>query len=248
MKILDRYLVREMIGPVFVGVMGFIMVLTVDLLFTMADLIINKGVPLGAMLKLLVYKLPSLMVLTFPVSTLFGTSMALGRLSQDNELIALRTSGIRLLRIARPILIVGLLISALAFFTNEKVVPHANMVADNIIRQIIYKQPLPDVKENVFFKDARNRYYHARRVNMKTRTMDDVIVYELTDERFPRLILAESATFAGKIWQLKNGVIHKYDDKGFLNYEAAFQEMKLNIADDVLNFSEEKTYANMDRN
>lgn len=112
MKILDRYVLREMLGPFFIGIFGFILVLTVDLLFTMADLIINKGVPFWAVLKLMLYKLPSLLVLTFPVSTLFGTAMALGRFSKDNEMVALRTSGISVFRIARPILALGLIVSA----------------------------------------------------------------------------------------------------------------------------------------
>ena len=247
MKILDRYLVREMMGPFMVGVIGFILVLAVDLLFTMADLIINKGVPFWAVLKLMVYKMPSLLVLTFPVSTLFGTAMALGRISKDNEMIALRTSGVSIFRIARPILIVGLLVSLVSFFTNEKIVPHANYVSNNIIRQIIYKQPLPEVKENVFFKDAHNRYYYARRVNLKTKAMENLMVYELTDEKYPRVILADSASFTGRIWELKNGVVHRYDQKGYLNYEAAFAGMNLNISDDILNFTQQKNYTDMDR-
>jgi len=247
MKVIDRYLLFEMFGPFLVGILGFILVLSVDLLFTMADLIINKGVPIWAVLKLLVYKLPALLVMTFPVSTLFSTAMALGRLSEDNEITALRTSGITLFRIAAPILVVGVLVSLLSFATNEKIVPYANYVSDNIIRQVIYKQPLPEVKENVFFKDAQNRFYYARRVDMKSKTMENIVVYEVTDERFPRFILAESATFAGRVWDLKNGVIHKYDEKGHLNYEATFSEMKLNVSEDVLSFTEQKTPQDMDR-
>jgi lipopolysaccharide export system permease protein len=247
MKILDRYLLFEMLGPFLVGVFGFILVLSVDLLFTMADLIINKGVPLWAVLKLLFYKMPSLLVMTFPVSTIFGTTMALGRLSEDNEMTALRTSGINLFRISFPILMAAALVSLLSFFTNEKIVPYANYVSNNIIRQIIYKQPLPEVKENVFFKDAFQRYYYARRVNMKNKTMEGVMVYEVTYEKFPRVILAEFATFSGKVWNLKQGVIHKYDEKGFLTYQATFSEMKLNVAEDLLTFTSEKNPQDMDR-
>jgi LPS export ABC transporter permease LptG len=247
MKILDRYVVREMSGPFLVGVVGFILVLAVDLLFTMTDLIINKGVPLFAVLQLMLYKLPSLMILTFPVSTLFGTALALGRFSKDNELTALRTSGVSLLRISAPILLIGLLVSALSFFTNEKIVPYANQVSSNIIRQIIYKQPLPEVKENVFFKDARNRYYYAKRVNTQKKTMEGIMVYELTDEKFPQVILAQEAAFAGRLWTLKAGVIHKYDAKGYLKYEADFADMRLNVSDDVLSFTDQKGYTDMDR-
>lgn len=248
MKVLDRYVFSEMIGPFLIGVIGFVMVLAVDLLFTMADLIINKGVPMWAVVKLLIYKMPSIMVLTFPVSTLFATAMALGRLSKDNEIVALRTSGISLFRISVPIIIVGIMISLASYVTNEKIVPHANHVATNIIRQIVYKRPLPTVKDNVFFKDAHNRHYYARRVDMKNKTMENIMVYEVTNEKFPRVILAERATFAGRIWNLKNGTIHKYDEKGYLNYEANFAEMKLNVSEDIYSFGGHKTEQEMDSN
>ncbi|MBU0501831.1 MAG: LptF/LptG family permease [bacterium] len=241
MKILNRYLFFEVLGPFLVGVVGFVMVLAVDLLFTMADLIINKGVPLLAVVKLLAYKLPSIMELTFPVSMLFGTAMALGRLSKDTEIVALRTSGINLFQISVPILLLGVVVSAASYINSEKIVPHANHVATNIIRQIIYKQPLPDVEENVFFKDAFNRHYYAKRIDMKNKAMEDVMVYELSSDKYPRVITARQATFEGRLWNLKTGVIHKYDKDGYLNYEAAFADMQLNVSEDVMNFSEQKT-------
>jgi lipopolysaccharide export system permease protein len=155
--------------------------------------------------------------------------------------VALRTSGVTLFRISAPIIVIGILVSLASYVTNEKIVPHANQVASNLIRQIIYKRPLPEVKENVFFKDAHDRHYYARRVDMKNKTMENIMVYEVTDERFPRVILAERATFRGRIWDLKNGIIHKYDEKGYLNYEANFADMKLNVSEDILTFTGQKT-------
>jgi len=240
MKTLDKYLTIEVLGPFFIGIIGFVMVMAVDLLFTMADLMINKGVPALEVLKLLVYKLPSIMELTFPVSMLFAVAMALGRLSKDTELVALRTSGVSLFRIARPILVIGIVVSIISYINSEKIVPHSNHVATNIIRQIIYKKPLPDVEENVFFADAFNRHYYAKKVDSKNKVMENVMVYELGNEEYPRVISAKRATFEGRIWDMKEGVIHKYDENGFLNYEAGFSEMKLNVSEDVLNFSQQK--------
>jgi len=240
MKTLDKYLTIEVLGPFFIGIIGFVMVMAVDLLFTMADLMINKGVPALEVLKLLVYKLPSIMELTFPVSMLFAVAMALGRLSKDTELVALRTSGVSLFRIARPILVIGVVVSIISYINSEKIVPHSNHVATNIIRQIIYKQPLPEAQENVFFKDAFNRHYYAKKVDSKNKVMENVMVYELGNEAYPRVISAKRATFEGRIWDMKEGVIHKYDENGFLNYEAGFSEMKLNVSEDILNISLQK--------
>ncbi|MFA4967059.1 MAG: LptF/LptG family permease [Candidatus Margulisiibacteriota bacterium] len=241
MKILDRYLLNEVISPFLLGIVAFVMVMTVDLLFTFVDLIINKGIPLGAVAQLLLFKLPSIMVLTFPVATLFGIAMCLGRLSKDNELIALRTSGISFGRIAMPIVVISLLISLLSFVTNEKIVPYSNHLSEKIIRMIIMKQPLPDIRENVFFKDPYNRYFYVQKLDARTKTLENIMIYELAGERLPRVMTAKSAKLDSLVLHLSSGVIHKFDDNGRLAYEANFSDMTLNLKEDPLTMADQKT-------
>jgi len=213
-----------------------------DLLFTYTDLIINKGVPLLVVLRLLIFKLPAIMVLTFPVSTVFATSMLLSRMSKENEVVALRTSGINLIRISAPILAISVFVSFMSYFTNEYLVPWSNHISENIIRQMILRQPLPEIKENVFFRDSSNRFFFVKRVNQKTNQLEDVLIYEVNEGRFPRVISARSAKYDGKNWLLMNGVIHHYDDEqGKLNYEANFTEMQILVNENITTFTDQKT-------
>jgi lipopolysaccharide export system permease protein len=246
--IIDRYITREMFSPFLVGIFGFILIMVTDILFTLTDMIINKGVPFFAVMKLLVFKLPAIMVLTFPVSTLFGVAMAMGRLSYDSEIIALRTSGISMFRIATPIVVISLFISLMSYMTNEFVVPWANHVSDGIIRQIILKKPVTQVKENVFFKDKGNRYFYVRRADPKRGTLEDVMMYELEGGPVPRVVVAKSAEFKGDVWDLKAGVIHKYSAEGHLEYDAKFDSMRIIVSEDFLGglgYSRQKTSQEM---
>ncbi len=246
MKILDRYLAWEVLSPFLLGIAGFVLVMTVDLLFTFVDLIINKGIPLGEVAKLLVFKLPSIMVMTFPVATLFGIAMCLGRLSNDHELAALRTSGVSFFRIALPILIISFFISVLSFITNEKIVPYANHVSENIIRTIIMKQPLPEIKENLFFKDPYNRYFYIEKMDAKTKTLENVMIYELESGKLPRVMTARTATLNKLVLRLNNGLIHNFDEDGHLAYEAKFSNMIVNLNEDPLTMSDIRTSQEMD--
>lgn len=245
-KIVDRYIIREMIPPFLLGVVGFVLIMLTDIIFTLTDLIINRGVPFYAVLRLLIYKLPAIMVLTFPVSTLFATAMALGRFSKDNEIIALRTSGISLGRFCIPIIIFSLFISLSSYFTNEKIVPWTNHVSEQIIRQIILRKPLPEVSENVFFKDNENRYFYIERIHPKTGEIKNIMIYEFRGGRIPRVIVAKKGRFKGDSWDIENGVIHKYDNAGYLTYEAAFDRMHIAGTADVISFTEQKTPQEMD--
>jgi len=240
-KILDRYLISELFLPFLAGIAGFVLIMTIDLLFTFTDLIINNGVPFLAVLRLLIYKLPSIMVLTYPVSFLFATAIVFGRLSRDNELTALRTSGINFFRICAPVLLVSLAVSGLAFFTNETLVPLSNKVSEKIIRQIIFKQPPPDIKERVFFKDNFNRFYYINRIFPSQSKMEGLMIYEVSSGKYPRVITAKSASWKDADWILYEGVIHNYDDSGALKYEAGFEKMRILVAENVMNFSQPKT-------
>lgn len=244
-KLLDRYIIREVLGPFFVGMVGFVVILITDILFTLTDMIINKGVPASAVIKLLVFKLPAMLVLTFPVSTLFGTAMALGRLSEDSEIIAMRTSGISLFRIALPILVLSLFISMAAFSNSEFLVPWCNQVSENIIRQVIMKQPVTQVRENVFFKDKGNRYFYVKRVDQSTQTLYDVMVYEFEGEKLPRVIVARQAKYDGGKWLLEDGTVHDFGDDGLLAYEAKFDKMSIDVSENFLGYSDQKTTQEM---
>ncbi|MFH2033659.1 MAG: LptF/LptG family permease [Candidatus Margulisiibacteriota bacterium] len=247
MKTLDRYLSREFLGPFFLGIFGFVMVMTVDLLFTFADLIINKGIPFFAVLQLLIYKLPSILILTFPVATLFGVTMAIGRMSHDSEIAALRTSGVSFFRIGLPFLVLALLVSIISFTTNELIVPEANRASEKIIRQIIRKSPLPNIQENVFFKDAYNRHFYIEKVDTQNNALTNIMIYELAGgEKLPRVITARTATLNDLKMRLNYGVIHKFDNEGRLEYEADFKEMTVNLEESPINIAYSKTSEEMD--
>lgn len=248
LKILDRYIVREIAPPFVVAIVGFVLVMIIDLLFTFTDLIINKGVPASAVLKLLVFKLPAILVLTFPVSTLFGTMMALGRFSGDNEMVALRTSGVPLFRIAAPVLVFSLAVSLVSYLTNEYLVPPSNSVSEGIIRQIILKKPVTAIKENVFFKDKGDRYFYIREVDPKSSVLQDVMIYELVGSNLPRVTIAKRARFNDYSWDLEDGVIHKYGRDAHLEYEASFKKMQIIVTEDFLGYlgySDQRTTQDM---
>lgn len=241
-KIVDRYIISEMANPFLMGVLGFIVIMVTDLLFALMDLIVNKGVPILIVLKLLVYKLPAILVLTFPVATLFAASMAIGRLARDSEVTVLRTSGTTFMRLSLPVIMTAILISMMTFFMNEKVVPMANRTSQRIIREIILKQPLTEVQEDIFFRDDRDRYFYIHRIDPVLKKMENIMIYEFIGQRrAPTVILAPRGSFSEEYWKIEKGVLHKYDEQSHLSYETSFDEMTINVDKDFLSFSEQRT-------
>lgn len=192
-------------------------------------MIIVKKVASGQVLRLLLYKLPDAIVQSIPVSTLCGALLSLMRLGKDSELVALRTGGVRALRLVLPLFVLGLVASCVTFAFNERIVPWANHEFENIIRQIVLEEALPTAEENVFFRGTGDRFFYIRKVDTSSQELRDVLVYEVREEGLPRIITAKGGRAKGTIWTLSDGVVHDLDSEGYVVYEAKFKEMNLRM-------------------
>src|SRR6476661_9330974 len=104
---LNQYIITEILGPLGLGFLVYTFILLIRFLFQSAEMIIRRGLPVSIVGRLLLMTLPNIIVLTLPMSLLFGTLIAVGRLSSDSELIAMRASGLSLLSLYRPILLLS---------------------------------------------------------------------------------------------------------------------------------------------
>ena len=235
-QILDRYIVKEVMSFVALAVAALTIMLLMDTLFELMEMLINKKVAWQYIVKLLAYRLPAFLVVTFPISLLAASELAIGRLSTDGEITAMRAGGISLRRIMIPFLIAALAISILSFVINDYIVPEANHTSQNIIREIVLKTGPPNIRRNVFFRDAENRYFYINRLDEKNMIMQDIMVYEMTREKFPRMITAKTGKWVVDTWKLENGTIYNYDEGGKITYEMSFTNMDIIVKEDLQKF------------
>jgi len=235
-KILDRYIVKEVMSFVALAVAALTIMLIMQTLFELMDMLINKKVAWPYIAKLLIYRLPAFLVVTFPISLLASSELAIGRLSTDGEITAMRAGGISLRRIMVPFLVAALAISILAFIINDYIVPEANHISQNIIREIVLKKGPPNIRRNVFFRDAENRYFYINRLDEKSMIMQDIMVYEMTREKFPRMITAKRGKWVVDTWKLENGTIYNYDENGKITYEMSFVNLDIIVKEDLQKF------------
>jgi lipopolysaccharide export system permease protein len=206
-----------------------------DILFTLVDMFINSGVPFLVVFRLLIYKIPAIMVLFFPMAVLFAIMLILVRMAKDNEITILRTSGVNIFRVLIPLFIIAFTTAIFSFFINEKVVPWTNHVSDNLIQKSIERIPPPDIAENIFFKDAGDRYFYIKSINAKSGVMNTLMIYELTTG-LPRVICADSASWNKKTWELHNGYIQEFNNQGLVEYTSRFESFQIHVDREVQSF------------
>ena len=155
MSILARYVISEFLPPAFIAFFVFTMVLVLDKIFELVRLIITRGVEPLMIIKMLLYCLPSLFVLSIPMAILTGILISLGRLSGDNEITAIRSSGISFQKIFVPLLSLALLVSLLLIPFNNNIAPKALFYFHEQYTQLVYKHPLIKLDEHTFI-DVNN--------------------------------------------------------------------------------------------
>ena len=126
MRLIDRLVLMDLIGPFLSGLFMFLMLLfAATYMFPATDLII-RGIPVATVIKFTLYSLPSLLTQTFPMAMLLAALLGFGRLSADSEMAAVFAAGISFPRVTRPVAIMGAFVSVVAFLWNDTVVPPAS--------------------------------------------------------------------------------------------------------------------------
>ena len=139
--LLWRYIGGEFLVSFAVAFAFFFFMFFLNQLLLLAEDILQKDVPVWDVVRLIVYSLPSIIALSVPFGTLVGTLMAVGRLSADNEIVALRAGGIPLRRIFSPVLALAVLLSAVSFVTNDYLLPLGTLNFGRLYRELLYANP-----------------------------------------------------------------------------------------------------------
>ena len=238
MKFLDRYLLKELSGPFFLAVIGFIVFMVSHILFLLTDTIVNKNVPFGVIARMMLLKMPSILVLTLPVAMLFGTILSISGMVASNEITALRSLGVSFPRIMVPFLVVGLFLSVFTFITNEKIVPWATHKSENIVREMLLKQQVPMVEPNIFQKGPNNKTFYVQVVDDKNKILENIMIFDQSEGNYPKMIVADNATWDNKYWYLNDGYIYKFDGEGVLVWGGNFENLRILVDVDPDNFFE----------
>src|SRR2546428_2625825 len=149
MKILTRYILKEMLGPTALGFGFYTFIILMRQLFDFAGMSIKRSLPASTVLELLWLSLPNIVVLTVPMSLLFGILIAVGRLSADSEIISMRALGISTRTIYRPVFLFSFLMFLVNLYLMNFVLPRGNAEFAALRSEIFTSQIEKELKPRV---------------------------------------------------------------------------------------------------
>ena len=149
-KTIPKYLILEILSYFFIGLLVFTFVIVMGRTFQIMDMVVNKGLNLIYIIKLLWYMIPNFLIYTIPMSLVLAIILTFGRYSQDYEIIALKASGISIYQLLRPILLFTLLAYVFTSYLWIYIVPQSNFDLKKLLITVVSRQVNIGLDEKVF--------------------------------------------------------------------------------------------------
>jgi lipopolysaccharide export system permease protein len=231
MNLLDRYVSRQVLGTSLMAVSVLSVVLVLGNLFkSLSDLLLSRSLPIEAVLTVVACVLPFSLTFTLPWGFLTSILLVFGRMSAESELTALRSSGISILRIARPVFAFGIAFSALCLWINADIAPRAKSHMRTLLMDIAASNPASLFRSgSIVDQFPGHRIFVAKAEGNR---LENLLVYKLNAQNDPeKIIFAESGEIRADIAQqrlvlkLQNVRYEQRSDKN----PAALSEIKQGI-------------------
>jgi lipopolysaccharide export LptBFGC system permease protein LptF len=234
---LYKYLLMEFV-PYFIG--GILVVLVFmggnAVLFNMMEHIISKQVPPEVYLKVLLLQMPTFLVMGLPMAVMFGVLLAFGRLSQDNELDAMRTSRVVAWRMLLFMaLVVGVPVYLLDAHLIQKTVPASAAKSLDLWKRYLVSDVAGQPASNVFFQGKEGTYFFIGRFHPDSGVLENVTVYSTGDgtEPYPRMMVAPRGQWRDNFAYLNDGRIYDVKEDGLLRFDSTFSSLKIDVEREI---------------
>ncbi len=252
MRLVSRYLLRQLVAPFCFSLAAMTSLMLLNQIARRFGSLVGKGLAWGIIAEVFVLSLPFILAMTIPMAVLLAVLYAMSHLAADNEVTALRASGVSVPQILRPLLLWGVLLSALTFLFVDQVLPETNARLRGLLIDIGRKKPTFELREQVINEVPPSKFFlRSSRIDGATGRLRGVTIYDMGDDRVRRVIYADSGFMAyapgGRdlTLQLYDGLIHQYQSDepdrfevtGFASNEIrvrnVFDELERNTSDQI---------------
>lgn len=231
LPILDSYVLAEFLGPFAFAFLAFFLFWGFNIFFLAAKYIIQQNAPFFLVMRFVAFRIPQSIPMAFPFATIFATLLGVGRLMADNEINAIRTSGVTLWRLALTPFIFGIFVFAFTFATNEYVAPKAVDLSTRTFYQIIYHTAALPVEPQFFRKDPdTGNVFFVTQVLPDMRTMSGVQIFKPGRTGYwNETIQAKTAHVEGATLVMTDAVTTFYNSDGFMTAQNTTPELRIGL-------------------
>lgn len=206
LKKLDILIIRSFVGPFLAAFAISLFVLTMQFFWLYIDDLVGKGLDFLTVMKLVGLVMLFWVPMALPLALLFSSIMTFGNLGESFELVAIKASGIPLLRFMRPLFVITVFLSGLAFLFSNNIIPVTQLKLAALKYDIIVSKPAIDIKEGVFY-DKLDGYV----IKLGKKEKNDSIIHDI-------VLFEKSYGLQDHMLMAKSGIMRITPDKKFLEF------------------------------
>ena len=257
LKILDRYVIKELLVPFFLGLFILTFLILAHQLLRLMELIIDKGVAVLSVAEIFIYLLPSFFLVTIPMAVMLASIMTFNRLSSDNEIIALKSAGVGFYRLIRPTVIFALMASALTLFMGTMAQPWSGGSFKSLSMRILKQRASIGLEEGKFNGTFSDMVFYVESMPSFTE-LEGVFIYDLRNPELPVTIVAKKGVLtnnpASQSIELRliDGQLHRksknadgYQRLTFASYDLNFDFSSFVQNSDAMGIPANPTYSEL---
>jgi lipopolysaccharide export system permease protein len=203
-SIINRYLFTEMVAPFVINLLFFTFIFIMAEMLKITDLIVNYGVGILTILMLLVYSTPYFLVYVIPMSVMMAVQLTFMRLSGDNEITALKTSGINIYRLLPPVVtfcLIGFLLTAFMAIYGQ---PWGRLAAKKLTFEIVSSSLDLGLKERTFNDSFKDVMFYVNEIDLKQKALIDVFIEDKREKNVVSTVVAPK----GKLYSESDGLVY----------------------------------------
>jgi lipopolysaccharide export system permease protein len=253
MRILDRYILKSTLGLFFGCLFTFFSLYIVIDILSHLEPILENHIKIDILLQYYASFLPIIFVQVSPIACLLATLYTFAKLNKENEIIAMRASGLSIFQITKTVIMLGLIVSLTIFLVNDKFVPSALVLTQKIKNQIeegIKNKSKPDTIINVSMYGSGNRLFFVNKFITNKNTMEGIIILEHDEKQnIRKKIVSNKAIYAEGIWKFYSAITYNFDENGQIIDEPQYMEEEIiaitETPGDFLNQRQSAEYMNI---
>ncbi|WP_309715665.1 LptF/LptG family permease [Armatimonas sp.] len=243
MRLTDKSILSELIVPLLIGLLAFLLMLVGNTLFDLLDRMFQNKWPVSYVARVLLFNIPTVLVRTLPIAAAVGASLATSRLARDGELTALRASGISLRRVFAPLVVVSLGMSAVGIYLFERVVPWA-WQEQRDVQKMLFNLPENVIEtattiesDNYIFSFASAKSKRDKQ-GQKAFIVTDATIVERNPgmpAKPPRISTATRGEYKAQGFTFYNAAVHAFLPNGSADYDLIAAREEISVSMDKTN-------------
>ena len=233
MRILDRYILKSVLSIFLSCIFIFLFLyVIIDILSHLED-ILKQQVNLSVLIQYYLSYLPIMFVQVAPFACLLSTLYTFGKLNHNNEIIAMRSSGLSIFQITKTVIIFGLLVSLFILWAGDRIVPQSLAITQKIKAQMEEgkkNEKKPEAIDNLTMYGLKNRLFFINKFYLATNTMEGITILEHDEhQNITKKIVANKGIYKDGLWRFYRCITYNFDQNGQILQEPEYFEEEIMV-------------------